>query len=229
MSNFLVFVFIFYIGSTLGWIFELFYRRIEHKKWVNPGFLVGPYLPIYGFGLVTLTFLHFFLSNYRLSAIVIIILTGLILTLIELVAGLIFIKGGKVKLWDYSDRWLNYKGIICPQFSLIWTILGAIYYYFLADKMVVAISWFSENLSFSFILGIFFGAILIDFVYSTRVLVKVRKFAKENKILVRYEELKGHIQDIQKDLHEKYSFVFPFKQTRSLKEYLNNYKENNSR
>ena len=192
-------------------------------------FLVGPYLPIYGFGLVTLTFLHFFLSNYRLSAIVIIILTGLILTLIELVAGLIFIKGGKVKLWDYSDRWLNYKGIICPQFSLIWTILGAIYYYFLADKMVVAISWFSENLSFSFILGIFFGAILIDFVYSTRVLVKVRKFAKENKILVRYEELKGHIQDIQKDLHEKYSFVFPFKQTRSLKEYLNNYKENNSR
>ena len=43
----LSFIFIFYIGSTCGWILELFFRRIVHGKWVNPGFLIGPYLPIY--------------------------------------------------------------------------------------------------------------------------------------------------------------------------------------
>lgn len=46
MTVFLQIVFIFYLGSTFGWTIELFFRRIVHKKWVNPGFLIGPYLPI---------------------------------------------------------------------------------------------------------------------------------------------------------------------------------------
>ena len=57
MTVFLQIVFIFYLGSTFGWTIELFFRRIVHKKWVNPGFLIGSYLPIYGFGL-------FFFNNY---------------------------------------------------------------------------------------------------------------------------------------------------------------------
>ena len=44
-------VFIFCLGSTFGSIVELFFRRIVHKKWGNQGFLIGPYLPTYGFGL----------------------------------------------------------------------------------------------------------------------------------------------------------------------------------
>ena len=43
MTVFLQIVFIFYLGSTFGWTIELFFRRIVHKKWVNPGFLIGPY------------------------------------------------------------------------------------------------------------------------------------------------------------------------------------------
>lgn len=225
MSNFLVFVFIFFIGSTIGWFFELILRRLYHKKWVNPGFLVGPYLPIYGFGLVLFTILHIDLVQFDLNPIVNMFIMGFVTTSLELGTGIIFIKWLKVKLWDYSDRWLNYQGIICPLFSLIWSLLGGLYYYFVADHMLYAISWFSENLSFSFILGIFFGTIIIDFVYSTNVIVKVRKFAKDNKILVKYEEFKCHIHDIQKDLEEKYSFLFPFKQTKSLKEYLYDYLE----
>lgn len=58
MSLFLKYLFLFFIGSTLGWIVELFFRRIAHKKWVNPGFLIGPYLPIYGFGLCFLTLIY---------------------------------------------------------------------------------------------------------------------------------------------------------------------------
>ena len=64
MTVFLQIVFIFYLGSTFGWIIELIFRRIVHKKWVNPGFLIGPYLPIYGFGLVFLTIIYFIFHNY---------------------------------------------------------------------------------------------------------------------------------------------------------------------
>ena len=55
MKFFLSLAFLFFIGSTLGWALELFFRRfISSKKWINPGFLTGPYLPIYGFGLCAL-------------------------------------------------------------------------------------------------------------------------------------------------------------------------------
>ena len=54
MNKFLTVVFLFFIGSMYGWIQEVIFRRIVHKKWINPGFLTGPCLPIYGFGLLVL-------------------------------------------------------------------------------------------------------------------------------------------------------------------------------
>ena len=223
MNLFLVFIFIFFIGSTVGWLIELIYRRIAHKKWVNPGFLVGPYLPIYGFGLCALTLLHINLLYYDFSIILVAIIMCTVLTIIELFSGLLFLKFCHVKLWDYIDCKLNYKGIICPLYSFFWTILGLLYYYFLADYMLEALNWFSQNLSFSFVLGIFFGTITIDIVTSTKLLVKLKKFAKENEIEIKYEEFKNHIHDFQKQTMEKYSFLFPFKGTKPLKDYLSDY------
>ena len=55
---------LFVIGSVLGYIIELFFRRfVSQKHWVNPGFLVGPYIPLYGFGVLILfglSILHMF-------------------------------------------------------------------------------------------------------------------------------------------------------------------------
>ena len=72
MNYFLNFVFIFYIGATSGWILELIFRRIVHHKWVNPGFLIGPYLPIYGFGLVSLTVIYLLFNNLKIPSILVI-------------------------------------------------------------------------------------------------------------------------------------------------------------
>ena len=163
MNLILNFIFIFYIGSTIGWLVELIFRRIVHGKWVNPGFLIGPYLPIYGFGLCALTGIYLMFYNLKLPSIIIILLMGASMTLIELIGGLSFVNK-PVKLWDYSNRWGNYKGIICPLFSLIWTIIGAIYYYFIAGFIIEKIEWFHNNMSFSFILGFFSGIIIIDYI-----------------------------------------------------------------
>lgn len=56
MKEWLILAFIFFIGSLAGWLLELIFRRFFSKanpsrKWINPGFLVGPYLPLYGFSL----------------------------------------------------------------------------------------------------------------------------------------------------------------------------------
>ena len=226
MNLFLIFVFIFFIGSTIGWIFELFFRRLLHGKWVNPGFLVGPYLPIYGFGLTIMTLVHYvFDTYYDLGPILSIILIGVLMTLLELIGGLIFLKSG-VRLWDYRDRKYNFKGVICPLFSFIWTSFGALYYLFIAEHMLNALTWFSNNLSFSYILGIFTGFMTIDYVYSTNLYFKIKKYAKNNDIDIMYEKLKMHIKEVQNHTKEKYSFILPFNQTKSLWEYLSEYKDN---
>lgn len=202
----------------------MFFRRIVHKKWVNPGFLIGPYLLIYGFGLVFLTNIYFIFQSQSINPIIVILLMSFVMTLIELIGRLISLKN-KIRLWDYRDRWLNYKGIICPLFSVIWTIVGALYYYIIAENIINALDWFSENIAFSYILGILAGLIIIDAFYSCKLYSKIKKYAKENNIIIKYEQLKVDIKEFQKSAREKYSFLNSFNQTKPLKNYLNLYKE----
>ena len=50
----LKYLFIFAIFSVVGWILEVTYRSITNKKFINPGFLSGCAIPLYGFGVVIL-------------------------------------------------------------------------------------------------------------------------------------------------------------------------------
>lgn len=227
MIVFLTLAFLFMVGSLFGWILELFFRRINSHKWINPGFLTGPCLPIYGFGLSTLYLLSridlSFIENIYLQKIVLFIFMTLIITLIEYLGGLIFIKGLKTKLWDYSKRWGNIQGIICPLFTLFWFI-GCLLYKILLDKYIVQLTnWFDNNIVFSFFVGIFFGLLFVDFGMSLNLATKIKKFAKDNNIIIKWEILKQSIINQKEKLKEKVHFVFPFKTTRTLKETLEHY------
>ena len=56
--GFMILALLFASGSMLGWTLEVFYRRFKptnkERVWINPGFLNGPCLPLYGFGLTAL-------------------------------------------------------------------------------------------------------------------------------------------------------------------------------
>ena len=70
---------------------------------------------------------------------------SLIITFFEYVIGELFLNGVLPVMWDYSNVFLNYKGIICLPFSLVWVglsivavvIADAINYYLLDDEEVV--------------------------------------------------------------------------------------------
>ena len=92
MSIFLTLAFLFFMGSVLGWVLELFLRRFfsranPERKWINPGFLVGPYVPLYGFGLcglfllARLESLHW-IENPVLSRIVLLLTMAVAMTAI---------------------------------------------------------------------------------------------------------------------------------------------------
>ena len=187
---------LFVIGSLLGWCIELFFRRyVSQKKWMNPGFLTGPYLPIYGFGVILLYGLSNIplgIDNDFVEVLIRIIIIGVAMTLDEFIAGLIFIKGFKIKLWDYSNRKGNIMGIICPIFSLIWLAVGSLYYFLLNPFLVQSISWISENLIYTYFVGGVVGAMIVDFAYSIHLATKLKEF-KEYRDL-RFEEFKKELK-----------------------------------
>ena len=195
---------LFVIGSLIGWIIELFFRRfVSQKKWMNPGFLTGPYLPIYGFGVLVLyavSNIPLGITNQIADIIVRILIIGVGMTVVEFIAGLIFIKGLKVKLCDYSDRKGNIMGIICPSFSLIWLVVGSLYYFLLNPFLVEGISWISENLIYTYFVGMVMGAMAVDFAYSIHLATKLKEYKEIANL--RFEDFKKELKNRIKQLHQ---------------------------
>lgn len=197
---------LFVSGSLVGWVIELFFRRfVSQKKWMNPGFLTGPYLPIYGSGVVVL----YAISNVPLGItsqawdiVIRILIIGVGMTLIEFIAGLIFIKGLKIKLWDYSNQKGNIMGIICPQFSLIWIAVGSLYYFLLNPIFVSGITWISENLIYTYFIGAVIGMMVVDFAYSVHLATKLKEFKELQEL--RFEDFKQEWKKKIKELKENY-------------------------
>jgi uncharacterized membrane protein len=232
VSVFLELAYLFFIGCAAGWGMEVLFRRFNPiakntRKWVNPGFLVGPYLPIYGFGLVTgftiFTLLGPYMKKGILMMVIVILLVVILMTIIEYIAGKIFILGMNIKLWDYSNMKGNIQGIICPQFSLIWAGAAVIYYFLIHPYMLRAVRWLSENLAFSFVIGFFYGVFMLDCVYSFRVVARVRAYARETGITVLYSEFKENIDEYKALKSMKPKFFMKLSNEASLRDYLENY------
>ena len=196
---------LFVIGSLFGWVLELFFRRfVSQKKWMNPGFLTGPYLPIYGSGVAFLygiSNIPLGIPNVIVDVIVRILLIGVAMTLVEFIAGLIFIKGFGVKLWDYSNRKGNIMGIICPIFSLAWLAVGSLYYFLLNPILVEGISWLSDNLIYTYFIGIVIGAMAVDFAYSIHLATQLK--AIKESADERFEDLKKRWKERIKAIRSK--------------------------
>lgn len=204
---------LFVVGSLVGWLIELLFRRfVSQKRWMNPGFLVGPYLPIYGSGTVCLYAIarlgSLFESSLPLALAIVlkVVLITITMTVVEYIAGLIFIKGMGIKLWDYSDRWGNIQGIICPLFTLFWGLAGAGYLFLLDPILVDFIYQLSQNIIYCFFVGIVVGMMIVDFAYSIHLGVKLSKIAKENKLILNFESFKLAVKDKLKLGESKTSF-----------------------
>ena len=234
MNLALVLALLFFIGSVFGWVLELLFRRFissanPERKWINPGFCVGPYIPLYGFGLCFLFLIASLERQTGLSPFwsktLLFLAMAVCMTLIEYIAGLLSLKVFKVRLWDYRSQWGNIQGLICPKFSLIWALLGAAYYFLIHPRILSALMWLSQNLAFSFFIGLFFGVFLIDVAYSTHLVSRIRAFAKSNEVIVRYEHLKAYVRSAQDKRKQRTRFLFPLRSDVPLSEHLKNLRD----
>lgn len=235
MNLFLTLAFLFFIGSVVGWVMELLFRHFiasgnPERKWINPGFCTGPYLPLYGFGLCILYEVaqleaHFDLGSSVLNKAAVFLIMAVCMTGIEYIAGILCLRVINMRLWDYTDEWGNIQGIICPKFSLIWAFLGALYYFLIHPHILDALRWLSGNLAFSFVIGFFFGVLVIDAAMSVHLVAKLRQFAEKNNVIVRYETIKTDIRKKYDVAKKRYNFFRPFKTDIPLLEHLEQLKD----
>ncbi len=152
---FLIVLYLFFFGAVGGWVLELLFRRFfsganPERKWLNPGFLFGPCLPLYGFGTVLL----FILS--------------------ELDHQLFGSFSGT--FWYYP---VMFVVMACPLFTFFWGVLSLAYYFLLYPRLRKLVEWFVAHPLASFMVGVCFGIFLIDLCFSIHLGAVVQKKAAE--------------------------------------------------
>lgn len=107
----------FFIYCFLGWCWESCYVSAKKRQWVNRGFMKGPFLPIYGFGALSVLIATLPVRPFP----VLVFVFGMIgATALELVTGICMEKLFHVRYWDYSNQKFNFKGHICLTSSIAW-------------------------------------------------------------------------------------------------------------
>lgn len=123
-NNIATWFLIFLTYSFLGWCMEVVVSIFmsKNRKPSNRGFLIGPLCPIYGFGVLLMTFL---LRDRHNIAEVFIVAT-LSSAILEYATSFVMEKLFRVRWWDYSNDKFNLNGRICLKMLLAFGVMGVI-------------------------------------------------------------------------------------------------------
>ena len=145
------YVWCFLVCSFIGWVYECIWKTILVKSFVNPGFLHGYYLPIYGFGgLLLILCLKKYMDKtpstsfrkYVIKPIVMFLLITVLVSALEYVVSYVMEIMFHQRWWDYKHLAYNLNGRIALSNSLILGAMGFVFVYivhplmkFLCDKV----------------------------------------------------------------------------------------------
>ena len=183
---------VFFIYAFLGWCTEVSYAATKTGKFVNRGFLNGPWCPIYGFGVViVLAFLEPLKDNLLLLFLGSVVLTSAL----EWLTGFLLEKLFAQRWWDYSDEPFNLSGYICLRFSLAWGF-ACLFVVKLLHPTVLLFIRLIPHLVGLVLLGILIVVMVIDLAAT------VSAIAKLNRRLALIDELAGRIREASNDFGE---------------------------
>lgn len=188
----LVYFLLFFSYAVLGWCMEVIVKFIEYKRFVNRGFLIGPYCPIYGMGALTLTFL---LNDYKSNPVLLFLLGTLIASVIEYVTSWLMEKIFNARWWDYSNDRFNINGRVCLATMIPFGLLGLLILYVLNPifmNVYSKLSYFSR-INICAGVGILF---MIDMVVSTVILFTFRNDSKKFFSKDNTEEMSYKVKEV---------------------------------
>ncbi len=121
------YILMFFTASMIGWFWEVGLHLFQYGEFVNRGTLHGPWIQIYGFGVV---FLLISLKKIRNRPILTFISTIILCGIIEYATSWYLEVFNGMRYWDYDDFFLNIHGRICLEGLLAFGMGGCAFIYF---------------------------------------------------------------------------------------------------
>lgn len=191
-QDFYELVWIFIIYAFFGWCTEVSYAALDTGKFVNRGFLNGPYCPIYGCGIVIVVTI---LTPLKENLLLLFAGSVLLTTTLEFLTGYILEKAFHNKWWDYSDKPFNVKGYICLKFSILWGLACTFVMEILHPAIYKLITWIP------FLPGVILLIILMG-IFAVDCCITVSTILKFNRHLKIMEDLAASIHRLSDEIGE---------------------------
>ncbi len=163
---------LFVIYSILGWVIEVVFKLFQYHRFVNRGFLIGPYCPIYGYGAIIMTFI---LQKYRADLLVLFCMSMLICSVLEYITSYVMEKCFSARWWDYSGHKFHVNGRVCLKNAILFGIGGCIVIRALNPVIWKIIKLLSSSVSLSLAL-ILFMIYIIDNIISFKIMAGFKKY-----------------------------------------------------
>lgn len=177
----------FIIYSVLGWFVESVYMSFYNHRLTNRGFAKGPFCPIYGFGAV----IGYLVLNPLSGHYVTLYLTGAFLaTTFEYLVGIMMQKLLGEVWWDYTEKPMNYKGIICLESTIAWGFYAIIITMFLHERVLHLID--AMDMAYGRIFCIVILAIVtVDYLIRLYLLFKTSIQEEKNRLIDKYRSFRA--------------------------------------
>lgn len=193
--------------AFLGWCMEVTCKSIQYKKFINRGFLIGPYCPIYGWGALAITIL---LKRYMEDPLVLFVMSTLICSIIEYLTSYFMEKKYHARWWDYSNKKFNINGRICLETLIPFGILGVAIMYG-TNPILFKLYNQIPQLVINILTAILFIGFILDNIISSNIIssinVEGNKLIKDNT-----EEITEKIKQVLRQkswLHRRLINAYP--------------------
>lgn len=170
MKTFIFYFFLFFLYAVLGWIIETIYVTILDKKFVNRGFLIGPYIPLYGVSAITMIL---YLNQYKTNPLTVFLLAIFVCTFLEYITSYIMEKIFKARWWDYTNQKFNINGRVCLKNSLYFGILSLLLIY-LINPLLINLINNMNNIWLTIITIVCLTIFITDIFISCNVILKLK-------------------------------------------------------
>ena len=119
-------ILLFYAYALLGWCMEVVLKFIQYRRFINRGFLTGPWLPIYGSGAVLITVVIDRLAPLEYSVGTTFAVSFLLCGALEFLTSYVMEKRYHARWWDYSRKPMNLQGRIWIGNLVLFGIAGVL-------------------------------------------------------------------------------------------------------
>ena len=203
-------VLLFFAYSFLGWCIEVTLKFFQFHRFINRGFLTGPWLPIYGSGAVLITLAVNGLAPLESSVGTTFALSFVLCGTVEYGTSYVMEKRFHARWWDYSQKPMNLHGRVWIG-NLILFGLGGVLIIEVLDPLFLGLIGSLSLLRRQILAGVLGSVFLADYIMSHFVL-KLVKTGVERSEADNTEEISREIRLLLRDrsvFHRRFAEAYP--------------------